>query len=110
MYTDLNRPPLGLDGLRKALVGSGPDGDSRAFYASLDLVEETGSTNADLLARAADSALDRAVLVAEFQDHGRGRHARSWVAPPRSALSAIWPVARRSPSKSGTARPISTRS
>lgn len=87
MYTDLNRPPLDPDALREALVSSGPDGDSRAFYASLDLVEETGSTNADLLARAADSDLDRAVLVAEFQDHGRGRHARSWVAPPRSALS-----------------------
>jgi len=31
-------------------------------------------------------------------------------APPRSGLSAMWPVARRSRSKSGTARPISTRS
>ncbi|MFC9787682.1 biotin--[acetyl-CoA-carboxylase] ligase [Rhodococcus sp. NPDC127528] len=87
MYTDLNRPPLGVDALRKALVSTGPDGDPRAFYSTLDVVEETGSTNADLLARAADSALDRAVLIAEYQDHGRGRHARSFVAPPRSGIS-----------------------
>ncbi|MFC4602545.1 biotin--[acetyl-CoA-carboxylase] ligase [Rhodococcus kronopolitis] len=87
MYTDLNRPPLGVDALRRALVGDSPGDDPRAFYSSLDVVAETGSTNADLLARAADTALDRAVLVAEFQGHGRGRHARVWEAPPRSALA-----------------------
>ncbi|TJZ81518.1 biotin--[acetyl-CoA-carboxylase] ligase [Rhodococcus oryzae] len=87
MYTDLNRPPLVADALRRALVRGTAGGDPDAFYSSLDVVAETGSTNADLLARAADSALDRAVLISEFQDHGRGRHARSWVAPPRSAVS-----------------------
>ncbi|MET4609567.1 BirA family biotin operon repressor/biotin-[acetyl-CoA-carboxylase] ligase [Rhodococcus sp. PvR044] len=87
MYTDLNRPPLVADALRRALVRGMAGGDPHAFYSSLDVVTETGSTNADLLARAADSALDRAVLISEFQDHGRGRHARSWVAPPRSAVS-----------------------
>ncbi|MFD4180717.1 biotin--[acetyl-CoA-carboxylase] ligase [Rhodococcus sp. NPDC058514] len=86
MYTDLNRPPLVVDALRKALV-RGTGGDPDAFYSTLDVVAETGSTNADLLARAADSALDRAVLISEFQDHGRGRHARAWVAPPRSSVS-----------------------
>ncbi|MFD1813480.1 biotin--[acetyl-CoA-carboxylase] ligase [Rhodococcus gannanensis] len=85
MYTDLNRPPLNADALRTALVSGG--GDPRAFYSSLDVVAETGSTNADLLARSVDSALDRAVLIAEYQDHGRGRHSRSFVAPPRSSVS-----------------------
>ncbi|GAA4473072.1 biotin--[acetyl-CoA-carboxylase] ligase [Rhodococcus olei] len=86
MYSDLNRPPLNADALRAALV-TRDAGDPRAFYASLDVVEETGSTNADLLARSVDSALDRAVLIAEYQDHGRGRHSRSFVAPPRSSIS-----------------------
>lgn len=54
----------------------------------LDVVEETGSTNADLLARAAageDTA--GAVLIAEYQSAGRGRHGRQWIAPPRSLLA-----------------------
>lgn len=85
MYPDPSRPPLDADHLRAGLVGDGTD--PRAFYTSLDVVEETGSTNADLLARSADSALDRAVLIAEYQDHGRGRHSRSFVAPPRSSVS-----------------------
>ncbi|MFD4292979.1 biotin--[acetyl-CoA-carboxylase] ligase [Rhodococcus sp. NPDC058505] len=85
MYTDLNRPPLNAAALRTALVAGGAD--PNAFYSSLEVVPETGSTNADLLARAVDSALDRAVLIAEYQDHGRGRHARSFVAPPRSSVS-----------------------
>ncbi|MGW0177712.1 biotin--[acetyl-CoA-carboxylase] ligase [Rhodococcus sp. NPDC003322] len=85
MYTDLSRPPLNADALRTALVRGGAD--PRAFYSTLDVVAETGSTNADLLARSVDSALDRAVLIAEYQDHGRGRHSRSFVAPPRSSVS-----------------------
>ena len=57
----------------------------------IDLVEETGSTNADLLARAAAGEdIDGAVLIAESQTAGRGRHGRTWSTPPRSqiALSA----------------------
>ncbi len=57
----------------------------------IDVVEETGSTNADLLARAAAGEdIDGAVLIAESQTAGRGRHGRSWSTPPGSqiALSA----------------------
>jgi BirA family biotin operon repressor/biotin-[acetyl-CoA-carboxylase] ligase len=57
----------------------------------IDVVEETGSTNADLLARAAAGEdIDGAVLIAESQTAGRGRHGRSWATPPGSqiALSA----------------------
>ena len=59
--------------------------------ARIDVVEETGSTNADLLARAAAGEdIDGAVLIAESQTAGRGRHGRSWSTPPGSqiALSA----------------------
>ena len=42
----------------------------------------TGSTNADLLAAAADGAPDRSVLVADHQTAGRGRLDRRWDAPP----------------------------
>jgi BirA family biotin operon repressor/biotin-[acetyl-CoA-carboxylase] ligase len=45
---------------------------------------ETGSTNADLLARA--DAPDRTVLVAGHQTAGRGRLDRTWDAPPGANL------------------------
>lgn len=54
----------------------------------VDVVEQTGSTNADLIARAAAGEdVASAVLLAEYQSTGRGRHGRSWSAPPRSQIS-----------------------
>lgn len=55
-------------------------------------VAETGSTNADILADAAHP--HAAVIVADYQDAGRGRMSRHWVAPAGSslALSAGWRV------------------
>ena len=78
-------PQAGRRTLRKNLTGPGQP------WRGLELVEETGSTNADLLARAAAGEdIDGAVLLAEYQTAGRGRHGRSWSTPPRSqiALSA----------------------
>lgn len=76
-----HRPPLDVDGIRRDLVGAG-----RALRR-LDVVETTGSTNADLVARhAAGEDIRGAVLVAEFQSAGRGRHGRSWSAPARSQV------------------------
>ncbi len=47
----------------------------------MQVVDETGSTNADLLAAAAAGAVDRSVLTARHQTAGRGRLDRTWVAP-----------------------------
>lgn len=52
----------------------------------LQWVAQTGSTNADLMAEAQAGAQAGRVLVAEFQDAGRGRLDRRWVAPPGSSL------------------------
>ncbi|WP_219416062.1 biotin--[acetyl-CoA-carboxylase] ligase [Pseudonocardia nigra] len=70
--------PLDAEKLRAELVGP---------WAQLDVVERTGSTNADLMAAAAAGAPDRSVLVAEYQESGRGRLGRTWVAPPGSGLA-----------------------
>ena len=74
----------------------------------IDVVEETGSTNADLLARAAaGEEIDGAVLIAESQTSGRGRNGRSWSTPPGSqiALSAGVGVGGRArPAGGGGAR------
>lgn len=49
---------------------------------SVEVVAETGSTNADLLGAARRGAVDRSVLVACHQTAGRGRLDRRWEAPP----------------------------
>jgi len=54
----------------------------------VEVVAETGSTNADLLERASADAAGGLVLVADHQRHGRGRLDRSWETPPRAGLTA----------------------
>ncbi|ORV75337.1 biotin--[acetyl-CoA-carboxylase] ligase [Mycobacterium gastri] len=74
------RVPLDAAALRAAAIGSG--------WRQLDVVEQTGSTNADLLARAASGVdIDRAVLIAEHQTAGRGRHGRGWSGAPRAQIT-----------------------
>ncbi|HEY0490968.1 MAG TPA: biotin--[acetyl-CoA-carboxylase] ligase [Telluria sp.] len=58
---------------------------SRANVA-VEVVAETGSTNADLLARAATLA-GPTLLVAEHQSAGRGRAGRSWLSAPGDSLT-----------------------
>ncbi len=55
-------------------------------FPTVTHVEETGSTNADLLAAAADGAPDGLVLVADHQTAGRGRQDRTWHDEPGCAL------------------------
>ncbi len=79
-FPGMNRTtqPLDVGALRAALLGP---------WCQVDVVARTGSTNADLMAAAVAGAPDRTVLVAEHQEAGRGRLARSWVAPPGSGLT-----------------------
>ncbi len=59
-----------------------------SFWRQLEVVQQTGSTNADLLARAASGAdIDGAVLIAEHQTAGRGRHGRGWSATPLAQIT-----------------------
>ncbi|HEY3995898.1 MAG TPA: biotin--[acetyl-CoA-carboxylase] ligase [Mycobacterium sp.] len=82
MDRDSLRPPLDTAALRTELIGTG------LGWRQLEVVEQTGSTNADLLARAS-SGTDVAgtVLIAEHQTEGRGRHGRGWSATPRAQIT-----------------------
>ncbi len=69
--------------------GSETDDDAPVAWPTGWIVEhvaETGSTNADLLAAAAQGAPDRSVRYADHQTAGRGRLDRVWTAPPGSNL------------------------
>lgn len=59
---------------------------------AVEVVEQTGSTNADLLARAPQLAAPL-LLLAEHQTAGRGRAGRSWLSRPGQSLtfSLAWP-------------------
>jgi BirA family biotin operon repressor/biotin-[acetyl-CoA-carboxylase] ligase len=72
---------LDADVLRRELVRSG------GLWSEVDVVDRTGSTNADLAERARRGAPSGAVLVTDYQDAGRGRQGRSWVAPRGSSIA-----------------------
>ena len=55
-------------------------------FGDVRWVEETGSTNADLLAAAAAGEAGDVVLVADHQTAGHGRLGREWTAPPGSSF------------------------
>src|SRR6266480_6481452 len=57
------------------------------LWREVRVVGETGSTNADLLAKTRSGADEGLVLVAEAQTSGRGRMGRRWISPPRRALT-----------------------
>lgn len=59
--------------------------ESSKVATSFQWVAETGSTNTDLIANAAQLE-DFTVLTADFQNAGRGRAGRSWLAPAGSSL------------------------
>lgn len=84
------RAELDVDGVRRDLVG--PDRP----LTRLDVVQTTGSTNADLLARhRAGEDIAGVVLIAEHQSAGRGRNGRSWSTPPRSQIALSVGIAAR---------------
>ncbi|MGC9495273.1 biotin--[acetyl-CoA-carboxylase] ligase [Streptomyces sp. WG7] len=80
-WSDLDRPPLNTTALRRGLVREG------GLWRQVDVVQRTGSTNSDLVARAAEGKqAEGVVLVAEEQTAARGRLDRQWTAPARSGL------------------------
>lgn len=97
MDNDSLRPPLDAAALRDGLVGPGMP------WRRLDVVDQTGSTNTDLLARAEGGTdIDGSVLLAEYQNAvedvtaGCGRRRRA----PRWPCRSEWP-ARRYPGRDG---------
>lgn len=79
------RPALDVETLRDGLDG--------LPWRRVDVVAETGSTNADLLGRAAAGEdIAGAVLFTDYQSAGRGRHGRTWAAPARSLLAVSFGV------------------
>jgi len=79
-WTDLERPPLSVRALSRGLVDHG-------IWREVTVVEQTGSTNADVAALARSGAAAGLVLVAEHQTAARGRLDRGWSAPARSGLT-----------------------
>lgn len=80
---------MSSEALRAALGGAGA-------ALEIECVDETGSTNADLLerCRSASEARPR-LLVAARQTAGRGRRGRTWQSTPGASLtfSLAWPLA-----------------
>jgi BirA family transcriptional regulator, biotin operon repressor / biotin---[acetyl-CoA-carboxylase] ligase len=81
-WTDLSRPPLRQPAVAHALT-AGPE----AVWRAVEVVPQTGYTNADLAARARAGEPEGLVLAADHQGDGRGRLGRTWQAPPRSSLA-----------------------
>jgi BirA family transcriptional regulator, biotin operon repressor / biotin---[acetyl-CoA-carboxylase] ligase len=78
MTADTNRTPLDAAALRATMTG----------WRRLDVVDQTGSTNADLVARAAAGEdIGGAVLLAEHQVAGRGRGGRVWSGVPMGSVA-----------------------
>ncbi len=80
-YRDLDRPPLRPAALARAALRPG------SLWTGIEVVAQTASTNADLIAAAAGGAPEGQILVAELQTGGKGRLGRSWVSPAQSGLT-----------------------
>lgn len=93
--SEITRPRLDGPALAAELTGGS------GLWRSLEVVDEIGSTNAALVAAAAEDAPEGTVLVAEHQVSGRGRLDRVWSSPPRAGITVSFllrpdvPAARR---------------
>jgi len=72
---------IDLPRLRRELIRPGGQ------WQQIDLVSETGSTNADLAARVRAGEPAGSVLITDYQSAGRGRQGRRWTAPPGSGIA-----------------------
>lgn len=74
---------------RQGYSGAVPYPLSSPLAARLDVLDEVGSTNTELAARASSPGYpDFSVLVTESQTSGRGRLGRVWVAPPGTTIAS----------------------
>ncbi|HET6627714.1 MAG TPA: biotin--[acetyl-CoA-carboxylase] ligase [Nocardioidaceae bacterium] len=80
-FDDLRRPPLDRVALSAALTREG------SLWRGIELLQESASTNSVVAERARLGEQSGLVVVAEHQTSGRGRLDRSWVTPPRAALT-----------------------
>jgi BirA family biotin operon repressor/biotin-[acetyl-CoA-carboxylase] ligase len=78
--SDPGRPALDAAALTAAATGS-------SLWRVVEVVGAIGSTNAELVGRAAGDEAEGLVLVAEHQQAGRGRLDRTWTSPPRAGLT-----------------------
>lgn len=78
MYDDLERPPLRVGPLNRALAADG---------WRVEVLASTRSTNAVVADRAREGETAGLVVVAESQTAGRGRLDRTWTSPPRAGLT-----------------------
>jgi BirA family biotin operon repressor/biotin-[acetyl-CoA-carboxylase] ligase len=82
VFADEMRRPIDVGDLRARLLAGA------SSWHTIDLVAETGSTNADLIARAVGGEdVDGEVLIAEHQTAGRGRNGRSWSGVPGAQIT-----------------------
>ncbi len=80
--TIFDPPALSSRAIESWLADAGCQAD-----CEVETIDETASTNADLMARAREAQLAQPVLRAtDFQYEGRGRQGRPWLALPRHAL------------------------
>jgi BirA family biotin operon repressor/biotin-[acetyl-CoA-carboxylase] ligase len=79
--TRSSRAPMRASALAHALVRPG------TLWSQVQVVAETGSTNADVAQAARAGGPEGLVLVAESQIAGRGRLGRSWQAPAGAGLT-----------------------
>ena len=73
--------PLDTAGLQAALA------DADQLWSGAEVLPETGSTNAELVARARAGAPSGFVLATDHQTSGRGRLGRTWIAPRGSSIA-----------------------
>ncbi len=78
-WTDLDRPPLSAAALNAVARGGG-------LWREIRVVEETGSTNADVRVAAEQGEAEGLVVIAEKQSGGRGRLDRQWESPARASV------------------------
>lgn len=75
------RPQLDSEALESGLVRVG------TMWRRIEVLDEAGSTNTELAARAKEGAPHGTVLVTEHQTAGKGRRGREFITPSRAALT-----------------------